>query len=508
MPQHVVHSATLRGVEAVMVHVEVDIAAGIPSFDTVGLAEAAVREAKVRVRGAISHSGFLFPVGRIAVNLAPAHTRKDGTGFDLPIAVGILAAHGLIDGNRVRDIAFFGELSLFGDVRPVRGALLVAEAAKTAGKRCVVVAPDNGAEAALVSGIEVRSVKTLHDLVAYLSGDNSRAPVATPAVMLANSDHGCDLADVRGQAFARRALEVAAAGGHNLLFVGGPGSGKTMLARRLPTILPPLAHHEALELTRVHSVAGLTIGQGLVQQRPFRAPHHSTTPAGLCGGGAGMPRPGEVSLAHLGVLFLDELPEFSRTTLETLREPLETGEVVLSRAAGSLRYPARPMVVGSMNPCPCGFRGHPKRSCRCSPEAVQRYQLRLSGPLLDRIDLHIDVPPVQFAELDSMTAGETSMVVAARVSQARDVQHARQGCTNATATPTMVEQHMRPSEDARRLLERAFAQLQLSARGLDRIRRVSRTIADLSGDAEVGLQAVAEALQYRGQGDARQRAAA
>jgi magnesium chelatase family protein len=508
MPQHILHSATLLGVSAVVVDVEVDIALGMPTFDTVGLAEASVREAKVRVRGAIVHSGMPFPVGRIAVNLAPAHTRKDGTGFDLPIAAGILAAHGLIDGNRLRDVVLYGELSLFGDVRPVRGALLVAEAARQAGHKLVIVAEGNGGEAALVQGIEVRTVSTLNDMLAFLCGEVDRAPIARPTPSMGGDHHGLDMSDVRGQAFARRAVEVAAAGGHNLIFVGGPGSGKTMLARRLPTILPPLRHDEALELTRIHSVAGLTIGQGLVQQRPFRSPHHSTTPAGLCGGGSGIPRPGEVSLAHHGVLFLDELPEFARPTLETLREPLESGEVVLSRAAGTLHYPARPMIVASMNPCPCGYRGHPKRSCRCSPEAILRYQGRVSGPLLDRIDLHIDVPPVEFSELDGLTPGESSSVVGARVSMARTLQYQRQGTTNAQATPAQVEQHMRPDDDARKLLERAFAQLALSARGLDRIKRVARTIADLAGQPGVDARAVAEALQYRSRGDARVRAAA
>ncbi len=497
-----VMSATVRGVSAQVCSVEVDVAAGLPAVDVVGLAEAAVREARVRVRGAISHAGFGFPIGRIAVNLAPAHLRKDGTGFDLPIAVALLAAHGDVPAGRLHNALLYGELSLDGTVRPVRGALMAAEAAKSmhpdgAGPSIVLVAADNGAEAALVDGVVVRTVRHLRDVVAWLKGNDDAAPIAVRAPAAPTTTTLPDLSDVRGQPFARRALEIAAAGAHHILFVGGPGAGKTMLARRLPGILPPMENDEALEVTRIASVAGLNIGGGLVAQRPFRAPHHSTTSAGLVGGGAPLARPGELSLAHCGVLFLDELPEFQRQTLEMLREPLENGEVSLSRAAGVVVYPARAVVVAAMNPCPCGLLAHPRLRCRCSDNDVARYQARVSGPLLDRIDLHVDVPPVDIDTLSSDVPAESSAAVGARVIAARKRQLERQGCENARLESGELARHAALDDGARALLVRAVERLGLSGRGYDRVRRVARSIADLDGADDVKAVHVAEALQLR-----------
>jgi magnesium chelatase family protein len=497
--QHTVWSATLRGVEAVPVAIEVDLGGGLPSFAMVGLAEAAVRESRVRVQAAITSSGFVFPVARITVNLAPAHLKKDGTGFDLPMALGILAANGAVPAGTLERCLAFGELSLGGEVRPVRGALAAAEAAKQAGKSRVLVAPENGPEAALVAGVEVRATKTLADAVAFLAaGLDDGAPVVRGATHAPELGAIPDLRDVRGQAMARRALEVAAAGGHNLLFVGGPGSGKTMLARRLPGILPPMTLDEALEVTRIASVAGLNIGGGLVRARPFRAPHHSTTPPGLVGGGAAIPRPGEISLAHRGVLFLDELPEFARPTLEVLREPLESGEVVLARASGTVRYPARALLVASMNPCPCGRLGQTgARRCTCTPFDVHRYQSRVSGPLLDRIDMHVSVPPVDIVSLQGASPGEETAAVAARVQEARLRQHARQGTVNALLPQAARDAVARPDDESVKLLARAVDELGLTARGWDRVMRVARTIADLVGAEAIRRPHVAEALQYR-----------
>ena len=497
--KHAVWSATLVGIEATLVEVEGDISGGLPTFQTVGLAEAAVRESRVRVQAAIANAGIPLPAGRISVNLAPAHVRKDNAGLDLPIALAILAADGRVAREALTSTLVLGELSLSGEVRPVKGALAAMEAARAHGLRYALVAPDNGPEAALASSVEVRTVRTLKDALRFLAtGADDAAPRARPSSTVRAPQATPDLVDVRGQEGARRALEIAAAGGHNVLFVGGPGAGKTMLARRLPSILPPLSDDERIALTRIHSAAGLTIGGGLVDDRPFRAPHHSTTPPGLVGGGAGVPRPGEITLAHHGVLFLDELPEFARGTLEALRQPLEADEVILSRAHATVRYPARVIVVGAMNPCPCGFAGSTRRACRCLQPDVARYRARISGPLVDRMDLLIDVPPVDLAALDGERRGEPSEAVRARVVRARDLQRHRQGDTvNARLVGARLFEHARPDDAGRALLLRAVESLGLTARGYERILRVARTVSDLDDGGPVRAAHVAEALALR-----------
>ncbi|MBH1988692.1 MAG: YifB family Mg chelatase-like AAA ATPase [Myxococcaceae bacterium] len=506
----IVHCATVQGIDAVPIQVEIDIANGLPGFATVGLPENTVKEARVRVQAAISNSDYLFPSGRITVNLAPANLRKEGTGFDFPIALGILAAQGIVPPQELEGVFVLGELSLSGQVRPVRGALAAAQLAKEMGFRRLLVSRENGSEAALVEGIEVRSVECFRDAVEFLNtGNDERVPKAVAQSMPVHLEQELDLADVRGQYQARRALEVAAAGGHNLIMMGGPGSGKTMMARCLPSILPAMDQVQALEVTRIHSAAGLTLANGgLIAQRPFRAPHHSMTRAGLIGGGSGIPRPGELSLASNGVLFLDELPEFSRNVLEVLRQPLESGEVVLSRANATIKYPAKIMLVAAMNPCPCGNFGSPRRRCRCSFIDISRYKGRLSGPLLDRIDLHIDVPPVDLVALQSARAGEDSARVRERVIAAQKIQTTRLGAgkLNATMSKAQLMACAIPSLGGQELLAQAIERLGLSARAYDRVLRVSRTIADLEGSGVVDAHHVGEALQYRG--DERMRLAA
>ncbi len=498
----IVHSATVFGIDAIPIQVEVDISSGLPGFATVGLPENSVREARVRVQAAITNCGFTFPNGRITVNLAPANVRKEGTGFDLPIALGILAATGAIPEDTLANHFVLGELSLSGEVKPVRGVLAAAQAAFEQKSTCMLVAPENGEEASLIKGLEVRTIATFKDAIEYLTTkDEKFAPRAFPSTTIQSLEPELDLADVRGQYQARRALEIAAAGGHNILFVGGPGSGKTMMARRLPGILPELSEAEAMQVTRIHSVAGLTLGGGLIRQRPFRAPHHSTTRAGLVGGGSGIPRPGELSLATNGVLFLDELPEFSRHVLEVLRQPLESGEVILSRANCSLRYPAKIMLVAAMNPCPCGHYGSPRRKCRCSYHDILRYKAKLSGPLLDRIDLHIDVPPVELHALQSGSSGESSAQVRERVEKTRQVQQERlgYGVTNANMSRAQLVKYATPTQSGKNLLTTAMERLGLSARAYDRTLRVARTIADLDFSEITDAAHVGEAIQYRGE---------
>ncbi|MBI3327334.1 MAG: YifB family Mg chelatase-like AAA ATPase [Nitrospinae bacterium] len=496
-------SSAVLGIDASLVEVEVDIAPGLPSFAVVGLPDASVKESRERVKAAVQNSGLDFPIRRITVNLAPADVRKEGSAYDLPIAIGLLTATGVIPEAPLRTHVILGELSLDGRIKPIRGALSIALAVAKAGMQGVLLPRDNAAEAAVTPGVAVYPVDTLPQVVEFLCGRLALEAlhVDLHAIFAPAHSDPIDFAEVKGQHHVKRAMEVAAAGGHNLLMLGPPGAGKSMLARRLATILPDMTLEEAIETTRIHSVVGLTGGRtAFVTARPFRAPHHTISDVGLIGGGQ-IPTPGEVSLAHNGILFLDELPEFKRHVLEVLRQPLEDGVVTIARASMSLTFPARLTLVGAMNPCPCGQRGNPEKNCPCTPLDVHKYLGRISGPLLDRIDMHVEVPAVRYREMAAEDHGEPSASIRARVNVARTRQHDRFGGEGIYCNAQMLPKHLRLScgldAACRRMLEAAMGQLGLSARGYDRVLKVARTIADLGGADQISGEHLAEAIQYR-----------
>jgi magnesium chelatase family protein len=503
-----VRSASTLGVSAFVVEIETHLENGLPAFIVVGLPDSAVKESRERVSAAIKNSALVFPQKKITVNLAPADVRKEGSAFDLPIALGVLAAMGVVPQTALETTMILGELALDGVLRPVRGALPIAMEAKKQGFVRLLVPEQNASEAAMVEGLEVIPIASLREAVELVSGELRIAPrtVDVAGIFAQNGKHHVDLRDVKGQENVKRALEVAAAGGHNAIMVGSPGSGKTMIAKRLPTILPPLTLDEALETTKIHSVSGLLPeGQALLTERPFRAPHHTISDAALVGGGVGVVRPGEISLAHHGVLFMDELPEFARNVLEVLRQPLEDRRITISRTKMTVEYPANFMLICSMNPCPCGNFGNPNQQCTCSAQQIQRYMAKISGPLLDRIDIHVDVAPVKYQELAGERAGESSTHVRERVVRAREVQARRfAGRTegqkihkNADMSSQDIRAFCKLDTQGEALMKTAMTRMGLSARAFDRILKVARTIADLADREHIQAAHVSEAIQYR-----------
>ena len=498
-----IKSCALDGLVGYDVDVEVDINSGLPGYELVGLASTATKESKERVRSAIKNSGYFYPTKRITVNLAPADTKKEGPSFDLPIALGLLVASGQIESKKYKDFVFIGELSLDGQIRHVNGIMPLLISALQNGEKRFIVPKDNEREASYIDGIEVYALETLRQAVDFLQGEEI-SPVETSNYQSACQNHGygIDFADVKGQTVAKRALEIAVAGGHNVLMIGPPGAGKTMLAKCVPTIMPEMTFEEAVEVTKVHSVAGiLDSGVGIVTTRPFRTPHHTTTVPALIGGGT-KAKPGEVSLANHGVLFLDEMPEYSRHALETLRQPLEDRKVTVSRVSQTVEYPANFMLIASMNPCPCGNFGSKTQICRCTPQQIHNYFAKLSGPLMDRIDLQIEVDNITFDEFRTKAEAESSATIKARINAVRDIQRKRfekDGIlTNAEMTTAQINKYCKIDKDSERLLSKAFERLNLSARGTTRILKVARTIADMDGAENIESKHIAEAIGYRG----------